>query len=128
MLLADLGPGDAVVCGSDLIALGAAYAATERGLQVGAHLGIVGFDGSVIAARHGLTTVVQPFEALAERLLRIVHDQLVGGAVPPSGQLLTPTLALGASTDRDHRGSTPIPLPCPGSRRDPRRREEGNTP
>lgn len=128
VLLDDLGPGDAVVCGSDLIGLGVAYAAAERGLQVGADLGIVGFDGSVVAARHGLTTVVQPFDALAERMLRVVHDQLAGGAPPPSGQLLTPTLALGASTDRDHRGSTPIPLPCPGSRRDPRRREEGNTP
>ncbi|HSP60034.1 MAG TPA: LacI family DNA-binding transcriptional regulator [Ornithinimicrobium sp.] len=128
VLLDDLGPGDAVVCGSDLIALGVAYVAAERGLRVGADLGVVGFDGSVIAARHGLTTVVQPLEAVADVLLRLVHDQLAGGGPLPAGQLLTPTLAPGASTDREHQGSTPIPLPCPGSRRDPRRRQEGNTP
>lgn len=128
VLLDDLGPGDAVVCGSDLIALGVVYAASERGLQVGADLGVVGFDGSTTALRHGLSTVVQPFEALADGLLRLVHDQLAGGDPPSAGQLLTPTLAPGASTDRGHHGSTPIPLPCPGSRRDPRHHEEGTTP
>ena len=99
-LLDQLGPGDAVACASDLLALGVLYAASARGLQVGRDLGVVGFDGSLLATRHGLTTVDQPYDALASHLLRLVHDQLAGGAQPPAGQLLAPTLTPGPSTDR----------------------------
>lgn len=116
-LLDELGPGDAVVCASDLLALGAGYAAVTRGLRVGPDLGIVGFDGSLLAARHGLTTVVQPFDALADQLLRIVHDQLAGEATGSTGQLLTPSLAPGPSTDRDPAAAGFLPLPCPGTSR-----------
>jgi DNA-binding LacI/PurR family transcriptional regulator len=112
-LLHQLSPGDAVVCSSDLLALGAAYASAARGLRVGADLGIVGFDGSLLADRHGLTTVVQPFEALADQLLRLVHDQLTGGASGVTGQLLTPSLTPGPSTDRDPVSAGPLPHPCP---------------
>jgi DNA-binding LacI/PurR family transcriptional regulator len=114
-LLDELGPGDALVCASDLLALGAGYAAAARGLRIGRDLGLVGFDGSLVASRHGLTTVVQPFEALAEELLRLVHDQLAGGAPASAGQLLTPTLALGPSTDRDLASEGFIPTPCQGA-------------
>lgn len=116
-LLADLGAADAIVCASDLLALGAGYAAAARGLRVGPDLGLVGFDGSLLAVRHGLTTVAQPFDALADRLLRIVHDQLTGGASVSTGQLLTPSLAPGPSTDRDPASAGFLPHPCPGTRR-----------
>lgn len=116
-LLDQLGPGDAVVCASDLLALGVSYAVAGRGLRVGTDVGIVGFDGSVLATRHGLTTVVQPFEAIAETLLRLVHDQLAGGASAPVSRLLTPSLVPGPSTDRDPASAGFIPNPCPGDRR-----------
>lgn len=123
-LLDQLGPGDAVVCASDLLALGVGYAAAGRGLHVGTELGLVGFDGSVLATRHGLTTVVQPFEAIAETLLRLVHDQLADGAPAPVSQLLTPSLAPGPSTDRDPAAAGFIPHPA--DRRRSRRRAEGS--
>lgn len=116
-LLDQLAPGDAVVCSSDLLALGVGLAAAARGLRVGVDLGVVGFDGSVISTRHGVTTVVQPFEAIASTLLRLVHDQLASGAPSSAGQLLLPSLAAGPSTDRDPAAAGFIPNPCPGDRR-----------
>lgn len=114
-MLDELGPGDAIACASDLLALGVLYAACARGLRPGRDLGVVGFDGSLLALRHDLTTVAQPYDALAHHLLRLVHDQLVGGAPAPSGQLLTPTLTAGSTTDRS--GSAPAPIPHPTPRR-----------
>ena len=50
----------AVVCTSDILALGALHHAQERGLSVPADLTITGFDGVPEAERAGLTTVWQP--------------------------------------------------------------------
>lgn len=116
-LLEQLGPGDAIACASDLLALGVTYAAGARGLRVGEDIGVVGFDGSLIADRHGLTSVAQPFTAIASRLLTLVHDQLAGDPPPEFGQLLTPSLVPGPSTDRTSRGTAYTPLPAPGNRR-----------
>ena len=50
----------AVVCTSDVLALGALRHATEQGLAVPGDLTITGFDGVPEAERAGLTTVRQP--------------------------------------------------------------------
>jgi len=50
----------AVVCTSDVLALGALQHATEQGLTVPDDLTITGFDGVPEAERAGLTTVRQP--------------------------------------------------------------------
>jgi DNA-binding LacI/PurR family transcriptional regulator len=50
----------ALVCTSDVLALGALRHAHERGLAVPETLTITGFDGVPEAERAGLTTVVQP--------------------------------------------------------------------
>lgn len=111
-LLDQLAPGDAVVCASDLLALGVLYAACQRGWRPGPDLGVVGFDGSPIARRHHLTSIAQPLDALASGLLALVHDQLAGGSPATSGQLLTPTLVAGPTTARTStKGSQTIPLP-----------------
>lgn len=110
-LLDELGRGDAVACASDLLALAVLYAAARRGLSVGEDLGVVGFDGSLVARRHGLTTVVQPFADLAACLLSVIRDQLLIGGVPESGHLLAPTLSAGPSTDRESRLTAYASLP-----------------
>lgn len=51
----------AVVCTSDILALGALRHAAERGLSVPEDLTVTGFDGVPEAERAGLTTVRQPF-------------------------------------------------------------------
>lgn len=50
----------AVVCTSDILAIGALQRATETGLDVPAKLTVTGFDGVPEAERIGLTTVRQP--------------------------------------------------------------------
>ncbi len=59
--LLDEYPGlTAIVCLSDLLALGVLRHAAERGLDVPDELTVTGFDGLAEAARAGLTTVRQP--------------------------------------------------------------------
>ena len=50
----------AVICTSDILALGALAEADRRGLRVPADLTVTGFDGIAEAERAGLTTVHQP--------------------------------------------------------------------
>jgi DNA-binding LacI/PurR family transcriptional regulator len=50
----------ALVCTSDVLALGALRLASERGLSVPGQLSVTGFDGVPEATRAGLTTVRQP--------------------------------------------------------------------
>ncbi|MFF5990861.1 LacI family DNA-binding transcriptional regulator [Prauserella flavalba] len=50
----------ALICTSDILALGALAEAGRRGLRVPADLTITGFDGIAEATRAGLTTVHQP--------------------------------------------------------------------
>ena len=51
----------AIVCTSDILALGALREARERGLRVPEDLTITGFDGIPDAERQDLTTVRQPW-------------------------------------------------------------------
>ncbi len=50
----------AIVCTSDVLALGALRHVAERGLSVPEDVSVTGFDGVPEAERAGLTTVVQP--------------------------------------------------------------------
>lgn len=50
----------ALICTSDILALGALAEARRRGLRVPADLSVTGFDGITEARRAGLTTVCQP--------------------------------------------------------------------
>lgn len=59
--LLDAHPGvTALVCTSDILALGAIAEVGRRGLRVPADLTVTGFDGIAEATRAGLTTVHQP--------------------------------------------------------------------
>lgn len=93
-----LSPGDAVVCVSDVLALGVHQALVRRGLEPGRDIGVVGFDGSETARMHHLTSVAQPFDAIAEESLRLVRAALRGDAAPTHGSLLLPTLQPARST------------------------------
>lgn len=104
-LLDEVGRGGAVVCASDTLAAGVVQAALRRHWVVGADLGIVGFDGSGTAEMLGLTTLAQPLDTIADHCLALVHDLLAGGAPPAAGELFTPTLVVGESTDPDPKGT-----------------------
>lgn len=67
----------AVLCSSDLMALGAMRAARARGLSVPGQLSVVGFDDIVPAAycEPALTTLAQPIEEMAGAAVdELVHQ------------------------------------------------------
>ncbi|MGG5258859.1 LacI family DNA-binding transcriptional regulator [Phycicoccus avicenniae] len=97
-LVASLSPGDAVVCASDVLALGVHQAAVRAGLEPGRDLGIVGFDGSETAAMHHITSAAQPYDAVAEEALLLVRSAMRGEDPPATGSLLRPTLRTDRST------------------------------
>jgi LacI family transcriptional regulator len=102
ILLDRLGPTrtrSAILCASDLLALGARRAVRSRGLEPGLDVGIVGFDDSDVAVALGLTSVRQPLRDAARQAWKILHTQR---SEPARTALLSPTLTIRTST---------IPLP-----------------
>ena len=99
-LLRALQPGDAIVCVSDMVALGARQAVVDAGLVPGRDIGLVGFDGTSTAGMFDLTTVVQPLAEIVEHLLTQIDVLLADGDEPAQGALLAPTLRHAGSTRR----------------------------
>jgi alanine racemase len=99
-----------LVCGSDLMALGAIRQARQRGLAVPADISVVGYDDSPLIAFTDppLTTVRQPVQAMAVAAVRALVDEIDGHAAPHSEYVFRPELVV--------RGSTAVvraPLPVP---------------
>jgi DNA-binding LacI/PurR family transcriptional regulator len=101
-IVADVGSGGAVVCGSDVFALAVLHAVWRAGLRPGADVGIVGFDDSELARMHGLTSLQQPMAEIGDRVLGMVAESLSGLSLPDDrgGLLLQPHLTPRASTAR----------------------------
>ena len=64
----------AIVCVSDVLALGVLQAAAERGVAVPGALSVTGFDDVPDAARAGLTTVRQPHADKGAAALRLLLE------------------------------------------------------
>ena len=82
-LIDRVGRGGAVVCASDLLALGGPRGAAQPWPR--ARLVTSGSSASTApqpALAHGLTSVAQPYRAIADELLTQVHDQLTTGRAP----------------------------------------------
>ncbi|ANY07087.1 LacI family DNA-binding transcriptional regulator [Pseudonocardia sp. HH130630-07] len=86
----------AVVCTSDILALGALDAARGRGLRVPEDLSVAGFDGVPDAARAGLTTVRQPFRAKGLEAGRLLLER--GERNSPERVVLPTELVVGHTT------------------------------
>jgi LacI family transcriptional regulator len=82
----------AVICCSDVSAVGAMEAAAEYGLSVPEDLSVVGFDDVEAArsVRPALTTIRQDMEAMGYRAVALLDD-LITGADIPSKQIILPT-------------------------------------
>lgn len=90
----------ALVCTSDILALGALRMATERGATVPGELTVTGFDGVAEAIRAGITTVRQPTRDKG----RMAGELLLGrdeGAEPRT--VVLPTELLPGSTSAPPR-------------------------
>ncbi|MDN5796529.1 MAG: substrate-binding domain-containing protein [Intrasporangium sp.] len=106
-LIDTIGPGGALVCASDGLALGAWQVLLQRGLRLGTDFGLVGFDDTDLAAAIGLTTLRQPLAAVADHVLRMLGTGTTTEADSPAGILLPPELVVRASsTPADDRTTT----------------------
>jgi len=89
-----------IVCGSDVMALGAIRSARRRGLRVPEDVSVIGSDDSLMMefADPPLTTVRQPAEALAQAAGQEIAEQLAG-STPRAGEVLyRPELVVRGST------------------------------
>jgi DNA-binding LacI/PurR family transcriptional regulator len=90
----------AVVCGSDLMALGAIRAARRIGLRVPEDLSVVGYDDSPLIAFTDppLTTVRQSVQAMAEAAVHALLDEIAGEPAPRTEFVFRPELVVRGST------------------------------
>ena len=96
----------ALVCASDVMALGAMRACVSAGFDVPSDVSVIGFDDSAVAACAGppLTTIRQPVDVIVAAAVRLLLDEL-GGVEPPRQEFLfQPELIVRSST-----GHAPTP-------------------
>jgi DNA-binding LacI/PurR family transcriptional regulator len=101
----------ALICGSDIIALGAIRAARRAGLAIPQDFSVIGFDDSAVMnyIDPPLTTLRQPIEAMARSAVALLTSQIGGGAPAPRELLHEPELVVRGST-----GPAPAAAPSAG--------------
>jgi len=89
-----------IVCGSDLIALGAVRAARRAGLRVPDQISVVGYDDSSLMSCTDppLSTVRQPIEAMGRAAVAMLVGQIDGATVTADELLFEPELVVRGST------------------------------
>jgi DNA-binding LacI/PurR family transcriptional regulator len=90
----------AIICASDVLALGAVRAVRRAGLSVPGDVSIIGYDDSAFMSCMDppLTTVRQPIEAMGRAVLELLVNQIGGGPVSEEELLFEPELVVRAST------------------------------
>jgi DNA-binding LacI/PurR family transcriptional regulator len=101
-----------IVCGSDLMALGAIRAARQRGLDVPRDVSVVGYDDTQLTAFTDppLTTVRQPVRAMANAAVHTLLEEIRENPVPQTEFVFQPELVVRDSTGQapPGRGGTPL--------------------
>jgi DNA-binding LacI/PurR family transcriptional regulator len=99
----------AVICGSDLMALGAVRAVRSRGLRVPDDVSVVGYDDSILVAFTDppLTTVRQSVASMGAAAVRALLDEIAGTPAPRAEYVFRPELVVRASTGSAPSGSAP---------------------
>ena len=92
-------PPTAVICSSDVMAIGALHAAVERGLSVPGDLSVVGFDGIASEwTQPPLTTIAQPISEIADTAVDALRRLIDEPARPVPHFVFRPQLRLRGST------------------------------
>jgi len=101
-LMADATPPSAIICGNDVLAVGAIKAAREMGIEVPAQVSITGFDGIELslAVSPPLTTVNVPHQEMGRLAAEMLVEMLQSGqpgrnirlatTIQPGGSLAPP--------------------------------------
>jgi DNA-binding LacI/PurR family transcriptional regulator len=94
----------AVVCGSDMMALGAIREARKRGLHVPRDFSVVGYDDSPLIAFTDppLTTIRQSVLSMSEATVRALLDEIAGQPSPRAEYVFRPELVVRGSTAGVH--------------------------
>lgn len=90
----------AVICSSDVIAIGVLQVARELGLRIPSDLSVVGFDGIEAATwvEPELTTVAQPIDQIASTAVELLRTVIADPTRSLPRVLLQPQLRAGGST------------------------------
>jgi DNA-binding LacI/PurR family transcriptional regulator len=94
----------AIVCGSDLMALGAVRAARSIGMQVPEDISIIGYDDSALIAFTDppLTTIRQRVREMGEAAVQALMDEISGIPASRTEYVFRPELVVRASTGACH--------------------------
>jgi DNA-binding LacI/PurR family transcriptional regulator len=89
-----------IICGSDVLALGAIRAVRRAGLSVPGDVSIVGYDDSAFmnCTDPPLTTVRQPIDSMGKAAVALLVNQMESTAVYPEELLFEPELVVRGST------------------------------
>ncbi|MEV3853419.1 LacI family DNA-binding transcriptional regulator [Streptomyces sp. NPDC050095] len=90
----------AVICASDMMALGAIRAVRERGMDVPKDVSVVGFDDSPLIAFTDppLTTIRKPVHAMGSAAVNTLLEEIGGTPAPHSEFVFMPELVVRGST------------------------------
>lgn len=90
----------AIICGSDVMALGAVRGARVRGLSVPADVSIIGYDDSHLMAFTDppLTTIRQPVRLMCEAAVSALLRAMQGTPLDTTEVLFHPDLVIRGST------------------------------
>ncbi|MEW2518409.1 LacI family DNA-binding transcriptional regulator [Actinacidiphila alni] len=90
----------ALICGSDILALGAVRAARRQGLSVPEDFSVVGYDDSAFMnyTDPPLTTLRQPIESMSRAAVTLLANQISGTNPTPKELLHEPELVVRLST------------------------------
>ncbi len=105
----------ALVCASDMMALGAIRAARQRGLAVPRDVSVVGFDDSPLIAFTDppLTTIRQPVTAMGQAAVHALLEEIGGTPAPHSEFVFLPELVVRGSTSAGPGAVQPPPGRAP---------------
>jgi DNA-binding LacI/PurR family transcriptional regulator len=89
-----------IICGSDVLALGAIRAVRRAGLSVPGDVSVVGFDDSgwLNCTDPPLTTVRQPIESMGKAAVALLVNQMETVVAHPEELLFEPELVVRGST------------------------------
>lgn len=90
----------AIICGSDMMALGAIKAAELQGFSVPADVSVVGYDGSLLTQHTSppLTTIRQDISGLSGAIVHALSEEIAGHRHPRGEMLFDPELVARGST------------------------------